>query len=116
MTSLLFLGGWHGPLLPGWLWFLIKTFSVILVILWIRGTFPRLRVDQLMTFAWQVLIPLSFVNIVVTAICLYYGWPAWGLTLISLAITLGAGYLLYRYISAPAREARARFYRHQEAS
>ncbi len=116
MTSLLFLGGWHGPLLPGWLWFLIKTFFVVLVIFWIRGTFPRLRVDQLMTFAWQVLIPLSFVNIVVTAIVLYYGWPAWGLTLISLAITLGAGYLLYRLISAPAREARARFYRQQEAS
>ena len=116
MTSLLFLGGWHGPLLPGWLWFLIKTFSVFLVILWIRGTFPRLRVDQLMAFAWQVLIPLSFVNIVVTAVVLYYGWPAWGLTLISLAITVTAGYLLYRHISAPAREARAYFYRRQEAS
>lgn len=116
MTTLLFLGGWHGPLLPGWLWFLAKTFFVVLVIFWIRGTFPRLRVDQLMAFAWQVLIPLSFINIVVTAITLYYGWPAWGLTLISLAITLGAGYFLYRLISAPAREARARFYRHQEAS
>jgi len=116
MTTLLFLGGWHGPLLPGWLWFLTKTFFVVLVIFWIRGTFPRLRVDQLMAFAWQVLIPLSFINIVVTAITLYYGWPAWGLTLISLAITLGAGYLLYRLISAPAREARARFYRRQEAS
>lgn len=116
LTSLLFLGGWHGPLLPGWLWFLIKTFFVILVILWIRGTFPRLRVDQLMAFAWQVLIPLSFVNILITAVCLYYGWPAWSLTLMSLAVAGASGYLLYRRISAPAREARAWFYGRQEAS
>lgn len=116
LVSLLFLGGWHGPLLPGWLWFVIKTFFVVCLILWVRGTFPRLRIDQFMSFCWKALIPLSFVNIAVTAICLYYGWPAWGLTLISLAIVIGAGYFLYRQISAPARETRARFHQRQEAA
>jgi NADH-quinone oxidoreductase subunit H len=114
LVSILFLGGWHGPLLPGWLWFLIKTFTIVLVIFWVRGTFPRMRVDQMMSFSWKVLIPLSFVNIVVTAIVLYYGWPAWTSTLLSLAITVGAGYLLYRHISAPAKEARAYFYQQRE--
>lgn len=113
LVAILFLGGWHGPLLPGWLWFLIKTFFVVIVILWIRGTFPRLRVDQLMAFSWKVLIPLSFVNIVVTAIVLYYGWPAWALTLLSGAITVGAGYLIYQQVSRPAKEARAYFYQGQ---
>jgi NADH-quinone oxidoreductase subunit H len=116
LFSILFLGGWHGPLLPGWLWFLIKTFFMVIVILWIRGTFPRLRVDQLMSFSWKVLIPLSFANIVVTAIVMYYGWPAWVLTLLSGAITIGAGYLLYRHISKPAKEARAYVYRRREVA
>ena len=116
LVSILFLGGWHGPLLPGWLWFLIKTFTVVLVIFWIRGTFPRMRVDQMMSFSWKVLIPLSFLNIVVTAIVLYYGWPIWTLTLLSLALLIGAGYLLYRHISAPAREARAYFYQRREVA
>ena len=114
LVSILFLAGWQGPLLPGWLWFLIKTFFVVLLILWIRGTFPRLRIDQLMTFSWKVVIPLSFVNIVATAIVQYYGWPAWAHTLISGAITVAAGYMLYRHISAPARALTTRFYEQRE--
>ena len=92
LTVLLFLGGWLFPGLPanltgpGVLVFLVKTYMVILFIFWIRGTFPRLRIDQLMSLGWKVLVPLSFLNIVITAVYLFYGWPGWSLTLVSVAI------------------------------
>ena len=95
LTVLLFLGGWLFPGLPGdvtavgVLVLLIKTYLVVLLIFWIRGTYPRLRIDQLMSLGWKVLVPLAFVNVVITAVYLFYGWPAWTLTLMSLAI-LGA--------------------------
>ena len=107
LVTLLFLGAWHGPWLPGWLWFLIKASFMVLVVFWIRGTFPRLRVDQLMAFSWKVLIPLSFVNIILTAVYLFYGWPTWSMTLMSLAVLLTAGYFLYRNVTAPALRAGA---------
>jgi len=73
IASTLFLGGWQGPLLPPWLWFLIKTYALILVGMWIRMTLPRFRVDQLMKFAWQVLVPLALFNIVLTgAVMLFF--------------------------------------------
>ena len=78
LTVLLFLGGWSGPLLSGnWeiVWFLLKVYAVILVIFWVRGTFPRLRIDQLMAFAWKVMVPLSFLTVVITAIYQFYAWP-----------------------------------------
>jgi len=115
LTVLLFLGGWSGPFLSGdWdiLWFLAKVYLVILVIFWIRGTFPRLRIDQLMAFAWKVMVPLSFYAIVITAVYLFYGWPAWSLTLMSLAGLLVVGYSIYRRFAGPASQAakvRARY-------
>ena len=102
LTTLLFLGGWLGPVLPGFVWFLLKTYAVVMVIFWVRGTFPRLRVDQLMGFAWKVLVPLSFLTIVMTAVYQFYGWPAWSLALMSLGGLLVAGYLIYRSMVAPA--------------
>jgi membrane protein implicated in regulation of membrane protease activity len=72
---------------------------VILIIFWIRGTFPRLRIDQLMAFAWQVIVPLSFANILITGIFMYYGWPWWSLTLMSLVLSSVIGYLVYRHLS-----------------
>lgn len=111
LTTLLFLGAWHGPWLPGWLWFGIKASVMVVVVIWIRGTFPRLRVDQLMTLSWKVLIPLSFVNIVITAIYLFYGWPTWSLTLMSLAVLAVAAYVLYRKLTLPARQAGAEAFR-----
>lgn len=66
----LFLGGWQGPLLPPWVWFFVKTLALIFVAMWVRGTFPRLRMDQLMKFAWQVLVPVALINIVLTSIAL----------------------------------------------
>ena len=65
-----FLGGWQGPFLPSWIWFFIKTYALIFVMMWFRGTLPRLRVDQLMGFAWKFLLPLALVNILVTGIWL----------------------------------------------
>ena len=111
LVTLLFLGGWSGPLLPGVVWFLIKVYAVILVVFWIRGTFPRLRIDQLMAFAWKAMVPLSFYSIVITALYLFYGWPAWSLTLMSLAGLGIVGWLVYRRMMGPARrvaEVRAR--------
>ena len=115
LTALLFLGGWYGPLLPGWLWFLIKTYSIIMVIFWIRGTLPRLRIDQLMAFAWQVVVPLSFANIVITAIYMFYDWPWWSLTLMSLTLSSVIGYLVYKHISAPAKRVAQMYSRRQVA-
>ena len=75
---------------------------MILVIFWIRGTFPRLRIDQLMAFAWKVVVPLSFLTVVMTAIYQFYGWPAWSLTLMSLAGLVWVGYAIYRRMAGPA--------------
>jgi NADH-quinone oxidoreductase subunit H len=65
-----FLGGWHGPLFPGMVWFLIKTYFLIFVVMWMRWTYPRIRFDQLMNFAWKVLIPIALLNLLITAIVL----------------------------------------------
>jgi NADH-quinone oxidoreductase subunit H len=68
----LYLGGWQGPFLPPVVWFLLKTFAVIFFFIWVRGTFPRLRFDQLMYFGWKVLLPLSLINILITGIYMLY--------------------------------------------
>lgn len=94
LTALLFLGGWNWPLLPGWLWVLVKTLFVILVIFYIRASVPRFRIDQLMSFAWKFLLPLTFVNLLATAFLVFYGAPKWSLTLVSLAMLAGAGYVI----------------------
>ena len=62
-ATTLFLGGWHGPFLPPILWFLIKTYAIILLMMWIRWTYPRLRIDQVMRFGWKVLVPVALVNL-----------------------------------------------------
>ncbi|MGV9265307.1 NADH-quinone oxidoreductase subunit NuoH [Kitasatospora sp. NPDC003701] len=70
LTAVLFLGGWHGPLPDelGWLWTILKTFALAFVVIWLRVTYPRLREDQLMRFAWIVLIPLALVQLALTGI------------------------------------------------
>jgi len=70
MFTVLFLGGWHGPVFPGMIWFLIKTYFLIFVVMWARWTYPRIRFDQLMNFAWKVLIPIALVNLLITAMVL----------------------------------------------
>ena len=68
LVTTLFLGGWLGPFLPGPLWFFIKVCLVIFFFIWERGTFPRLRYDQIMQFGWKILFPLALANVVVTAL------------------------------------------------
>ena len=105
LTVILFFGGWSGPGLSGYweiIWFLFKVYLVVMVIFWIRGTFPRLRIDQLMAFAWKVMVPLSFLTVVITAVYQFYGWPAWSLTLMSLAGLVWVGAVIYRRMAGPA--------------
>lgn len=69
----LFLGGWLPPFsflgfVPSWLFFFLKLFALIAVFIWLRGTLPRLRIDQLMNFAWKFLLPMTLINIVVAAV------------------------------------------------
>lgn len=77
VATSLFFGGWHGPFgfslgLPGVVWFLLKTYFLIFILMWVRWTFPRLRFDQLMNFSWKVMIPLALVNLIVTAAVLKF--------------------------------------------
>jgi NADH-quinone oxidoreductase subunit H len=76
LATLLFFGGWHGPifgppilqaLLPVF-WFVVKVFVFLFIYIWVRGTLPRFRYDQLMAFGWKFLLPLALVNLVATAI------------------------------------------------
>ncbi|UCD09394.1 MAG: NADH-quinone oxidoreductase subunit NuoH [Dehalococcoidales bacterium] len=68
LITTIFLGGWRGPILPEWIWFLVKCFIVWSFIVWIWGTLPRVRIDQMMAIAWKFLLPLSVINLIITAI------------------------------------------------
>lgn len=68
IVTTLYLGGWGGPILPPFIWFIVKLFAVVFFMIWVRATFPRFRYDQLMTFGWKVLLPASIVNILLTAV------------------------------------------------
>ena len=66
LATTLFLGGWQGPVLPPMVWFVLKTFALVFFFIWVRGTFPRFRFDQLMRLGWKVLLPLCLANILFT--------------------------------------------------
>jgi NADH-quinone oxidoreductase subunit H len=77
VATLVFFGGWHGPHLPGpplfqailpVIWFSIKIFLFMFLYIWIRGTLPRFRYDQLMAFGWKFLLPLAIANVIVTSL------------------------------------------------
>ena len=124
LVVLLFLGGWRWPAMPfeggahhvlSLVWFLAKTYGIILLIFWIRGTYPRLRIDQLMSFSWKILVPASFLNITFTGLVLFYELHWSVLTGLSLLTLAAVGYLIHRRPGAgagggtvrvvPAREA-----------
>jgi len=76
LASLLFLGGWHGPVfgptilqavLPVF-WFVLRVFVFLFIYIWVRGTLPRFRYDQLMAFGWKFLLPLAIANLIITAL------------------------------------------------
>lgn len=73
LVAVFFLGGWRGPFLPPAVWLLLKVFFVAVIMIWIRGTLPRLRYDQLMALGWKVLIPASLINIILTGVLLLVG-------------------------------------------
>jgi NADH-quinone oxidoreductase subunit H len=76
LATLMFLGGWHGPITPFKIlqpimpvfWFVAKVFVFLFIYIWVRGTLPRFRYDQLMAFGWKFLLPLALVNLIGTAI------------------------------------------------
>jgi len=90
LVTTLFLGGWGTGLvldiIPAVIWFVIKVYLVFCVFVWIRGTLPRLRIDQLMDFAWKFLIPLTLVNIGVSAVEVYLGLPGLAVFLINVLL------------------------------
>ncbi|MCX6830300.1 MAG: NADH-quinone oxidoreductase subunit NuoH [candidate division Zixibacteria bacterium] len=73
----LFLGGWQGPFLPSWVWFMGKSLFLVFVLMWFRWTYPRLRVDQLMEFSWKFLLPVSFANLIVAGFMKYSEYFNW---------------------------------------
>jgi NADH-quinone oxidoreductase subunit H len=115
LGALLFLGGWRwpfGPDLVQWASIALllgKAYFIVLVIFWIRGTYPRMRIDQLMSFGWKWLIPLSFAVFVAAASQMFYGWPQWSLTIISLVILAIPVAIQLRSQRNPARELGARY-------
>jgi NADH-quinone oxidoreductase subunit H len=92
LGATLFLGGWSAPLealsfMPSWFWFFSKLMLSIFVFIWLRGTLPRLRQDQLMNFAWKFVLPLCLLNLVVTGAWRFMGpgWLRWAVSSVVLA-------------------------------
>jgi len=88
IITTLFLGGWRGPVLAPWLWFVLKVIIVFFVMVWTRTTLPRVRIDQLMALAWKFLFPLALINLIITGIQVL-AWPEalpWVMILVNIAI------------------------------
>jgi NADH-quinone oxidoreductase subunit H len=84
LGTTLFLGGWSAPFsfltwIPSWIWFFGKVMTSIFVFIWMRGTLPRLRQDQLMNFAWKFVLPFTLLDLMDTALWRFMGegWPRW---------------------------------------
>jgi NADH-quinone oxidoreductase subunit H len=88
IIATIYLGGWRGPLLPPVLWFLLKLAGVFLLIMWVRSTLPRLRIDQVMGFAWKFLLPLALINLLITGLQVVFlsDISQWVIVVINLAI------------------------------
>lgn len=113
----LFLGGWHAParwleFIPSYAWFFAKLFLLLFVFIWVRGTLPRTRVDQVMNFAWKFMLPMAFACLFAAAIWHYAGrgFTAW---LWSLGI-LAAVYFVLSMLLDTRRKFAARTYRFAE--
>ena len=61
------IGGWHGPWLPGVVWFALKTMALVFLFYWLRTSLPRLRYDQLMACGWKLMLPAALFNLLLTA-------------------------------------------------
>jgi NADH-quinone oxidoreductase subunit H len=87
ISATLFLGGWmplhiagwtgfNGVMdyIPGFIWFFGKSFFVVWLLMWIKWTFPRLRIDQILTLEWKILVPIGLLNLLVMTVCVVFGW------------------------------------------
>jgi NADH-quinone oxidoreductase subunit H len=113
----LFLGGWHAPLpflqfIPSWIWFFAKLLVLIAVFIWIRGTLPRLRMDQLMNFAWKFMLPMSLV--VILAAGVWHLMPAGAARWIVGVVLVAGPYLWLGRALAQGRKFEKRTYRFAE--
>lgn len=108
----LFFGGWTLGSLDGvfglpFIWYFVKVAFFLFVFIWLRATLPRIRYDQLMRFGWQVLLPLSVVNALLTAAVVAFGYPWWVSGLASLVILLVTASVIYaqsrRFVPAGKR-------------
>ena len=82
LATLMFLGGWLSPVgfldfIPGWIWLGIKTFFVVSLFIWVRGTFPRFRYDQIMRLGWKIFIPVTLVWLLVVGGWMQTSWNIW---------------------------------------
>jgi NADH-quinone oxidoreductase subunit H len=82
LAALMFLGGWLSPIgfldfIPGWIWLGLKTFFVLTLFIWIRGTFPRFRYDQIMRLGWKIFIPVTLVWLLVVGGWMQTPWNIW---------------------------------------
>ena len=114
----LFLGGWNAPLgfmqawLPSWMWFLGKLAIIVLFFIWVRGTLPRLRMDQLMNLAWKFMIPMTLVTLIAAGCWHHVSHPLlrW---MVSGGLILGAYWILSRALMPQHRVGR-RVYRYAD--
>ena len=95
IAATLFLGGWRGPILPGVMWFILKVAAMIFLLFWMRATLPRLKYNRLMSLGWKVLLPLSLMNIAVTAVFVVVG-QEWLIPIVTIALlgVIGMGAML----------------------
>jgi len=113
----LFLGGWGAPLsvlefVPSWAWFFLKLLAAIAFFIWLRGTLPRLRQDQLMNFAWKFMLPMTLLNLVVAGAWRFLGdgWPRW----VICSVVLLAAYVLLGRVLMRNQNLGARSYRYAD--
>jgi len=116
IVTALFLGGWRGPDIAGvtvpWLWFFIKAILLFNIMVWARGTLPRLRIDQLMAFNWKFLVPLSLANLIVVPLAdrlaqgLGLSYGSWPWALVMLAFNVAMIWVAFALVGAAGRRAR----------
>ncbi|MGD0912465.1 MAG: NADH-quinone oxidoreductase subunit NuoH [Terracidiphilus sp.] len=117
LGTTLFLGGWSAPLevlsfVPSWIWFFSKVMMSIFVFIWMRGTLPRLRQDQLMNFAWKFVLPFTLLDLLVTALWRFMGegWLRWVVS----TIILGGTYVIMGRVGMYRKHFAPRTYRYAE--
>jgi len=113
----LFLGGWHAPLvflgwIPSYVWFFAKLLGLIAVFIWVRGTLPRLRLDQLMGFAWKFMLPMTLVNMLSAGVWRFM--PAGAARWIVGAVLVGAPYLVLAQMLRGRKPLGRRAYRYAD--